>query len=113
MTSSPTPKPTPLSLAAQLPFRFRLPGHVGGGAEQTEAVEGRSWVYGLLHSPPAGIVQSLSGGQWELRRTRVHKFAAFICIEVDTENVCVCISTNANLNTKKIYFSLDRILSIT
>lgn len=37
--------PLRLSLTAQLPFRFRLPDYVGGGAEQTEAVAGCCLVY--------------------------------------------------------------------
>lgn len=77
--------PLRLSLAAQLPFRFRLPGHVGGGAEQTEAVEGRTWEYASSAAFPLAS-STLSGGRWELRRTRVYKFAALTCVEADKEN---------------------------
>lgn len=77
--------PLRLSLTAQLPFRFRLPGYVGGGAE---GCSGPLFGVRLLCSLAVGIVHVLSCVQWELRRTRVRTFAAFICIEADTEYVC-------------------------
>lgn len=106
--------PLRLSLAAQLPFRFRLPGHVGGGAEQTEAVEGCSWLYASSAAFPlaSSALHPAVGGNCD---AHVSISLQLLFALKQTQKIgrggVVDISTNANVNFKIISFSLDRTCS--